>query len=85
MLRLEIRNNKKSVGETIGSDVMPEKIDKNTLIEDREMLLGELQNDLTFEQLITYKKQIVDAGLQNKIDLTIQKIKNKKIAYKFRK
>ncbi len=85
LLRLEIRNNKKSVGETIDSDVMLEKIDKNTGIEKWEILLGELKNDLTFEQLITYKKQIVDTGLQNKIDLTIQKIKNKKIPYKFRK
>ena len=64
---------------------MLEKIDKNTGIEKWEILLGELKNDLTFEQLITYKKQIVDTGLQNKIDLTIQKIKNKKIPYKFRK
>lgn len=79
LLRLEAKNNihKRSLEEGKDFNLTQEGIDSCPMVDKRGILLGESQNALTFEQLIAYKKEIVDAGIQNKIDFSIQKIKKR--------
>lgn len=76
-------------GQLIASDYFDLSInqlmeEKEYVVEKPEIISGEPCDNITFEELIAYKREIVDSGIQSQIDSDMKKIKIKTNACKLR-